>query len=58
LGLIEKIRILRDQIWFLPSQLNKIRGKITKKKKKFLGQLGVKLKKFTANDQSAKNIKL
>jgi hypothetical protein len=56
LSLIKKIRILKDQIYFLPSQLIEIKGKITRKSK-FWGQLGVKLKKFAANDQFAKGVK-
>jgi hypothetical protein len=43
LGLIEKIGISRDQIAI---------------KLKFWGQLGPKLKKFTAKDQSAKGVKV
>jgi len=56
LSLIKKIRILKDQIYFLPSQLIEIKGKIARKSK-FWGQLGVKLKKFAANDQFAKDVK-
>jgi hypothetical protein len=37
--------------------LVQIRGKIARKSK-FLGQLGVKLKKFKVNDHFAKGIKL
>jgi hypothetical protein len=37
--------------------LIEISGQIARKLK-FLGQLGAKLKKFTAKDQSAKGIKL
>jgi hypothetical protein len=57
LSLIKKIGILRDQIQFFPNQLIKIRGK-TAKKSKFWGPLGVKLNKFTTNDESAKNTQL
>jgi hypothetical protein len=53
LGLIERIGILRDQIEFLPSYLIEIRGQIARKLK-FLGQLGVKLKKSETRDQFAK----
>jgi hypothetical protein len=57
LGLIEKIRILRDHIYFLPSYLIEIRRQIARKLK-FWGQLGVKLKKLIAMDQSAKGVRL
>jgi hypothetical protein len=57
LGLIENIIILKDQIYFLQSQLVQIMGKITRKSK-FWGQLRAKLKKLTANDHFEKGVKL
>ena len=57
MSLIKKIRILKDQIYFLPSQLIEIKGKITRKSK-FWGKLGVKLKKFAAKNQYAKGAEL
>jgi hypothetical protein len=55
--LIEKIEILGDQTLFLQSQLVQIRSKITRKSK-FWCQLGVKLKKFAANNHFVKGIEL
>jgi hypothetical protein len=57
LSLIEKIEILGDQIYFLPSQLIKIRGKITRKSK-FWGWLRAKLKKFAVKDHFKKGAEL
>jgi len=57
LSLIKKIGIIRDQIQFFPNQLIEIRGKIARKSN-FWGPLGVKLKKFTTKDESAKNTQL
>jgi hypothetical protein len=57
LSLIEKIEFLEDQTYFLQSQLVQIRDQNVKKSK-FLGQLMAKLKKFTANDHFAKDVKL
>jgi hypothetical protein len=53
LGLIEKIGILEDQIYFLPSQLIKIRVKIARK-----SIFWVKLKKFTIKDHFKKGVEL
>jgi hypothetical protein len=57
LDLIEKNRILEDQIYFLQSQLVQIRGKITRKSEVW-GQLRAKLKKLAIRDYFAKYIKL
>ena len=57
MSLIEKIEILGDQIYFLPSQLIKIRGKITRKSK-FWGWLRAKLKKFAVKDHFKKGAEL
>lgn len=57
MGLIKKIKISKDQIYFLTSQLIEIRGKIVRKLE-FWGQLGVKLKNFKAKDHFAKGVEL
>jgi hypothetical protein len=55
LGLI--VGILGDQIYFLPSQLIKIRGKIARKSI-FWDQFRAKLKKFAAKDHFEKGVEL
>jgi hypothetical protein len=57
LNLIESIEILKDQILFLSNRLIEIRDKITRKLK-FWGQLGVKLKNFTAKNHFVKGFEL
>jgi hypothetical protein len=53
LGLIKKIEILRDQIYFLPSQLIEIRGQIARTLK-FWGQAEI----FTLKNHFAKGTEL
>ena len=57
MNLIEKIEIFKDQILFLSNRLIEIRDKITRKLK-FWGQLGVKLKNFTAKNHFVKGFEL